>query len=115
MTAFSIGLSGAAPASAYDLSASPVFVYGTNAVAPLGAGLYGLYAGDGDGSGSVLANDRQAVWLPQVGQTGYLAGDFNLSGSVLADDRQTVWAPNVGRQSAVPGASLRAAPVAAER
>jgi hypothetical protein len=106
MSAFLVSLTTDATA-AYDLTASPLLVYGSNAVAPLGGGVYGLYAGDGDGSGSVLAGDRQTVWLPQVGQTGYLPGDFNLSGTVLADDRQTLWVPNVGRQSAVPGASLR--------
>jgi hypothetical protein len=110
MSVFSIGLSSVTANAAFDFTLSPSLVYGSNAVAPLGGGVYGLYAGDGDGSGSVLAGDRQTVWLPQVGQTGYLPGDFNLSGTVLADDRQTLWAPNVGRQSAVPGASLRTEP-----
>jgi hypothetical protein len=85
---------------------------GMSAGVPVNALLVAMTAGDGDADGSVLAGDRQAVWLPQVGQTGYLRGDFNLDGNVLADDRQTLWAPNVGRQSNVPGASLQAPPPA---
>ncbi|MEL6615848.1 MAG: hypothetical protein AAFQ43_08925, partial [Bacteroidota bacterium] len=72
---------------------------------PLAAGVVGLYAGDGDGDGSILAPDQQTVWLPSVGQAGYLGGDFNLDGSVLANDQQVLWLPNVGVESAVPGAS----------
>ena len=75
--------------------------------------LYGMIAGDGNADGAVLADDRQAVWLPTVGRTDYLPGDFNVDGNVLADDRQSLWAPNVGRQSAVPGESLRPVPESA--
>jgi hypothetical protein len=92
------------PGAPLDLSASAASVYGAQGVKQLAAGVFALYAGDGDGDGAVLSTDRQAVWLPQVGQTGYLAGDFSLDGSVLADDRQGLWTPNVGVQSAVPGA-----------
>jgi hypothetical protein len=89
----------------------PANVYGGAAAgADVPPGLLSLVAGDGDASGSVLAGDRQAVWLPTVGQGGYLPGDFNLDGNVLADDRQALWAPNVGRQTSVPGASLTATP-----
>lgn len=96
-------------ASVADLSGADA-AYGTQGTVALGGGAFGLWAGDGDGNGSVLAPDRQSVWLPQVGQAGYLRGDFNLDGSVLADDRQTLWLPNVGRQSQVPGASARPSP-----
>jgi hypothetical protein len=92
--------------SSVRLSVPEFVLGGLSAGVQAQQGILALAAGDGDGNGSVLANDRQAVWLPTVGQTGYLSGDFNLDGSVLADDRQTLWAPNVGRQSAVPGASL---------
>ncbi|MEM1057548.1 MAG: hypothetical protein AAGI52_18680, partial [Bacteroidota bacterium] len=104
MTALSITLGLDAPNLTYDLSASPAFVFGTNPVAQLSTNVYGLFSGDGDGDGSVLASDQQAVWLPAVGQVGYLLGDFNLDGSVLANDQQVLWLPNVGVQSAVPGA-----------
>jgi hypothetical protein len=82
-----------------------------NGAAALGGGLFGLFGGDGTGDAAILADDRQAVWLPAVGQTGYLNGDFNLDGEVLADDRQAIWLPNVGAQSTVPsGGSTRSTP-----
>jgi hypothetical protein len=93
--------------SSVSLSIESQVYGGASAGVLLASGHFGLLAGDGNADGSILAPDRQSVWLPQVGQTGYLQGDFNLDGSVLADDRQTLWAPNVGRQSNVPGASLR--------
>ncbi len=103
----------AAPVTALADLTTAGAAYGTAGTAPLGGGVFGLWAGDGDGSGTVLAPDRQTVWLPQVGAVGYRAGDFLLDGSVLADDRQTLWLPNVGRQSQVPGASARPAADAA--
>ncbi|MEL6614948.1 MAG: hypothetical protein AAFQ43_04385, partial [Bacteroidota bacterium] len=98
-------LTDAAPLSPTDGTASAAGWFGTNAVSLLAGGVVGLWAGDGDGDGSILAPDQQSVWLPSVGQTGYLPGDFNLDGSVLANDQQVLWLPNVGVQSAVPGAS----------
>ncbi|MEM1057562.1 MAG: hypothetical protein AAGI52_18750, partial [Bacteroidota bacterium] len=104
MSVFAVGLAGDGPNAAFDFSLSPSLVFG-GGVKELVPTVYGLYAGDGDGDGSVLAPDRQSVWLPLVGQVGYLVGDFNLDGSVLADDRQVLWLPNVGVQSTVPGAA----------
>jgi hypothetical protein len=103
MTAAALAL-GSVAGAPVDLTSNAGALFGTNAAVSLGGGLLGLYGGDGTGDGTVLADDRQAIWLPAVGQQGYLGADFNLDGSVLADDRQAVWLPNVGVQSQVPSA-----------
>lgn len=100
MTGSALALTEAATLA--DLAGAAHYGGGALLVEP---GLRALRSGDGDQSGTVLATDRQTVWLPAVGQAGYRFADFNLDGSVLADDSQSFWEPNVGQQSGVPGAS----------
>jgi len=52
--------------------------------------VYGMYAGDTDGSGTVDANDRAATWNNR-NDTGYQSSDCCLSGTVDANDRSITW------------------------
>jgi hypothetical protein len=56
----------------------------------LETGVYGLYSGDVDGSGTVDANDRSQAWNDR-NLTGYQDADCDLSGTVDANDRSTAW------------------------
>ncbi len=78
--------------------------YGTDAMKELSAGVFGLFAGDGNASGTISSTDRNSVWRPQNGQNGYLRGDYNLSGGVTAADRNSYWRVNNGINSQVPAA-----------
>jgi hypothetical protein len=75
---------------------------GTSAQKQLAAGIWGLVAGDGDGSGGVAAQDRDNVWDAQTGTAGYKAADYNLSGQVDNPDKNDRWVPNLGKGSYIP-------------
>ncbi len=90
------------PTSPYDFTTSMSNAYGSNAMKQLTTTSYGLYAGDGDGSGRVNATDLVGVWVPQNGQLGLLGGDCNLSSRVNATDLIQCWFPNNGRATQVP-------------
>jgi hypothetical protein len=72
----------------------------------LGQGIYGLYAGDGDGNGQVQNQDKNNVWEPQVGLWGYNQGDFSLNGQVQQQDKNDYWEPNTGISAVIPGILL---------
>jgi hypothetical protein len=74
----------------YDLTLSQTQAYGTNPMKNLGSGVYGLFTGDADGSGSVNATDRSSTWN-QRNLSGYNGTDVDLSGAVNASDRSIVW------------------------
>ena len=92
-------------AGAWDFRAGAGQAYGPSAQAALGGGAFGLYGGDGNGSGAVSAADLNGVWRGQNGTAGYVGGDLNLSGGVSAADRNAVWRVNNGRASQVPPAN----------
>lgn len=74
----------------YDLTLAQTQAYGTNPMKNLGSGVYGLFTGDADGSGSVNATDRSNTWN-QRNLSGYNGTDVDLSGAVNASDRSIVW------------------------
>jgi M6 family metalloprotease-like protein len=74
----------------YNFSTGPEMAFGEQAMKQLATGVYGMTAGDADGSGDVSALDRTATWNIR-NQTGYLRADVDLSGSVDAIDRTIVW------------------------
>lgn len=85
----------------YDFTTAQTQAYGTNPMKDLG-GVYGLYAGNGNGDGFISASDKNIIWFPQNGFSGYLKGDFNLNGFVTAGDKNLFWFPNNGLSSQVP-------------
>ncbi len=68
----------------------------------LGNGIYGMFGGDGDGSGQIQTQDKNEVWNLQSGQSGYQAGDFDLNGQVQTQDINEIWNPNSGVATQVP-------------
>jgi hypothetical protein len=98
MSASAISLN-TSPASFYDFSAGLGQVYGGD-VKLLEAGVYGLYSGDANGSGTVDASDRSATWNGR-NQSGYLDTDCSLSGTVDASDRSITW-NNRNKSTSVP-------------
>jgi len=73
--------------------------YGDNA-ADLGSGVYGLYAGDANGTEFINSADYMTV-KPKVGLWGYYNEDCNLSGFVNSVDYMVI-KPNVGEGSSIP-------------
>lgn len=86
----------------YDFSVSANTTYGSNSQKFLGAGIYGMYAGDASGDGQVQNDDKNNYWSPEVGTGGYNPADFNLNSQVQNDDKNRYWKYNVGRGSQVP-------------
>ena len=90
-----------APSVRFDILSN---VFGTDPVKDLGDGRFGLYAGDADADGQVIASDFNA-WLTdtKAGATGYLAADFNMDGQVNAADFN-IWLANTkaGAASQIP-------------
>jgi hypothetical protein len=83
----------------YDFSTGMDKTYNSDAKL-LETGVYGLYAGDSNGSGTVDASDRSATWNGR-NQSGYLDADCNLSGTVDASDRSITW-NNRNKSTSVP-------------
>jgi hypothetical protein len=86
----------------YDFTSAQSKAYGINAMANLGIGYYGMFAGDANGNGQVQNNDSESFWAPQNGQSGYKQADFNLNGQVQNNDNESYWVPNNGKGSQVP-------------
>ena len=94
----------AIPAPFYDFTSSMTQAYGTNPMKDLGGGDFGLFAGDVDADGQIIANDFN-TWLvdTKVGATGYLPSDFSMDGQVNAADFN-LWLANTkaGAASQIP-------------
>jgi hypothetical protein len=73
----------------YDFTTGAGQYYGGQAKI-LAGGMYGMFAGDADGNGSVDATDRTAAWNAR-NTSGYLPADVDLSGDVGATDRVLTW------------------------
>lgn len=88
------------PSGGSDFTYSQSTVYGTDALKQIVPGVYAMYAGDANQSGSVSSTDVTAV-LSQLNFTGYNARDTNLSGIVSVADEHIVIG-NLSRASQVP-------------
>ncbi|MBN2356264.1 hypothetical protein JXO59_09130 [candidate division KSB1 bacterium] len=75
--------------STYDFTDALSKYYGSDARL-LETGVYGMYAGDADGNGTVDANDRSATWNDR-NAVGYQNSDCGLDGTVDANDRSITW------------------------
>jgi PKD repeat protein len=84
----------------YDFSTSASqSLGGTNDMAQLENGVWGMIAGDADGDGEILPVDA-LIYRSQTNRMGYHRGDFNLDGVVSANDLM-LWTANQGRTTAV--------------
>ncbi len=88
MSANTVALSSGS-SSLYDFTTGSDKYYGASAKL-LESGIYGLYTGDTDASGTVDANDRSATWNNR-NSNGYYSSDCDLSGTVDANDRSVTW------------------------
>jgi hypothetical protein len=75
---------------------------GTLAQKDLGSGVYGLFAGDIDASGTIDDSDKSVIWNTEAGNTGYLASDADLDGQTDNPDKNDIWLNNLTSQSQVP-------------
>jgi hypothetical protein len=92
-------LSGSATPKVYDLTTADSASYGTSPTIHVGT-RFCMVAGDADGSGTVDASDRVALWNLR-NQTGYSPADCDLSGTIDAADRTIGW-NNRNRTAQVP-------------
>ncbi len=84
----------------YDFTTGPDQVYGgATAHKELSSGVWGMISGDGNHDFKVNNEDKNGVWLPQLGNIGYYFGDFNRDGVVDYTDRDDYWKPNAGKGS----------------
>ncbi|HVO72963.1 MAG TPA: hypothetical protein VMT35_03005, partial [Ignavibacteriaceae bacterium] len=88
--------------SFYDFSSSQNKAYGNAPEADLGGNIFGIYSGDGNGSGEINDNDYKDVWKPENGSMGYEAGDYDLNGGVNISDKNLFWRINKGKVTQVP-------------
>ena len=65
----------------YDFTTSSSKAYGTDPMADLGGGKWGLYAGDGDRNGTINVLDYGNV-VNFLFDTGYKFGDLDLNGVI---------------------------------
>lgn len=61
------------------------------------AGVWCMFAADGDGNNQIDNKDKNGVCLAQIGLLGYNMGDFDMDGEVNFLDITGKWALNVGR------------------
>jgi hypothetical protein len=84
----------------YDFSAAGQS-YGTNGMKNLsGSGIYGIYAGDANATGTVTVSDITTV-IPQLNLAGYYSSDVNMSGVVTVSDINMI-IPNLNISTQVP-------------
>ncbi len=86
----------------YDFSTAFTKAYGQNALTEISTGVFGMFAGDGDGNGTINDIDRNQIWSNQNGNMGYLNGDFNLDSGVTVKDINDFWNLNEGKVTQVP-------------
>ena len=88
--------------TSYDFTTSQAQAYGTDQMADLGDGSFGMIAGDGNGNGQIQNNDSEDIWKPDNGSSGYKNSDYNLNGQVQNNDNEDFWKLNNGKGTQVP-------------
>ncbi len=84
----------------YDFTTGQDKAWGTNPMKQLAVGVFGLYAGDANGSSDVSILDR-SLWRTQNSLSGYLGATLYLTGDVSILDR-AIWRSNNSVASQVP-------------
>ncbi len=87
----------------YNFSTGSAQAYGgTNAHKQIGPGVWGMFGGNGDGSGVIDSNDEDPAWESQAGTKGYLRSDYNFDTHSNNKDKDDIWSPNLGKGDQVP-------------
>ena len=68
----------------------------------LNGSVYGMFAGDADGSGDIGLIDKDGYWAIQAGEKGYKSADFNMNSEVTNQDKNNTWLLNNGENSQIP-------------
>jgi hypothetical protein len=89
--------------SSYDFTTAQSQAFGTNPMAQVSSGVYGMISGDVNQSGIVSASDANSVF-GVLNATGYNINDVNLSGIVSAADANKVFG-NLNKTTQVPEVS----------
>ncbi len=100
LSANAVGLSGGN--YTYDFSTSSGQAFGTASQKQLAAGIWGMYAGDANGSGLIDDNDLIPGWKTNAGKTGLYPADLNFDRQVNNRDKDGYWYPNKGKGTNVP-------------
>ena len=87
----------------YDFTAAGSAYSNSNAgETDLGGGVYGLWGGDGNGSGWVYNTEDLTYWRNKAGTTGYKDSDYNLDGQVENRDKNDIWVDSYNKHSQIP-------------
>ncbi|MCF8405508.1 MAG: hypothetical protein K9H58_16300 [Bacteroidales bacterium] len=87
----------------YDFTVSQAMVYGETAGHKnLAPGIWGMFAGDGYGDGSINIADIYNSWKPSAGEMGYYSGDTDMNGQCNNQDKNDVMMLNWGESSQIP-------------
>ena len=86
----------------YDFTTSMGQAFGANAQVDLGAGYFGLIAGDANADGQINLTDRTNERESKAGLNGYFNGDLNLNGESNNVDKNALWMKNSGLFDQVP-------------
>lgn len=65
-------------------------------------GIFGMFGGDCDGSGSINNADIEINWSSNAGVQGYYCSDLNLDAQVNNADKNEIWLKNIGILTGVP-------------
>jgi hypothetical protein len=68
----------------------------------LTAGLWGMFAGDADGSGTIDIGDKTVIWEPSAGSKGYDPADINLDTQISNSDKDDLLLKNLNESCQVP-------------
>ena len=100
-----LDFSGVATEVSVDFTDGSELGYGTNALAVLPDGSYGLVAGDVNGDGQVNAVDANGYWRPANGSNtnaNNMPADMNLDGAINAIDLNSIYRLNNSRSATFP-------------
>jgi len=87
----------------YDFSSGAGQAYGgSTAQNLLGAGIWGMISGDGNGDGNITLDDINNVWKLQAGLSGYMAGDYNTDAEIENKDKNDHAIKNMNKSSQIP-------------
>jgi len=82
----------------YDFTSDVGQAYGgINGHKEIGAGIWGMMAGDGNSDGDISNQDKDDVWQLENANTGYYSGDFDMNGQVNDSDKNVFWELNAGK------------------
>ncbi len=87
----------------YDFTLPGNIYGGSNGSREIATGVWGMAAGDGNGSGIIGSDDETVVWKLDLGNSGYLGGDFDMNGIAQSTDETNYWKINLNVGGQVPG------------